>query len=332
MELMQSCNGHDDEKKKVKENALTLVLNSNMCLFKYNKTKFKCFVCDSTFVSMEELRSHMGDDHTAKDISWRVKTLKMVNLKKVDISNLECKICNELCDNIVNLKLHLFAVHDIEFHDVSKDIFVPYQLSGSQMNDLTCSLCHSKFKAFNKLSIHMNTHFQFNVCDLCGIGFPNLSGLNQHKRNVHRDIDCKICGQIFNSSSKMQRHRIKEHKVIPRRKCPFCDAVFRYSEQLYLHKIEAHGFERTQYKCVYCDKMFIIEYSLKAHVKAAHFKQKKHPCSKCDMVFYSNYELTRHLNTTHVTEKNVACNLCNAKYKCVSSLRRHMKSAIHRRL
>lgn len=280
---------------------------------------------------MDELRIHTSTQHSEKEVAWKIKTLKMVNLKKTDISDLQCKICNYPIEKIDDLKTHLTETHKIIFHDLDKEIIVPYRLSGAQMT-LRCDICKSDFKAFNKLAIHMNIHYQNNVCDICGVGFPNLSGLKQHKRNLHRNIVCRICNQVFTSSSKMQRHRIKEHKVVPRRKCPFCDATFRYSEQLYLHKIEAHGFERTEFKCNYCDKIFLIEYTLKSHIKATHFRQKKHLCDKCDMSFYSNYELSRHLNTTHVTEKNVSCSLCNAKYKCVSSLRRHLKSAVHRQV
>lgn len=320
----------EPEKKYLKENTLNLILNSNVCFFRHNRTRLKCFICDDTFIVMEDLREHTRERHSERELCVKVKNLKMVNLKKIDISNLACKICEQSLDSLDSLKRHLIDVHGIFFHDTSKDIIVPYRLCGTKMSTFNCDICRLAFKAFNKLVIHMNVHYQNNVCDACGAGFPNLSGLQNHKRNLHRTIKCKLCDEVFTSSSKMQRHRIKEHKIVPRRKCPICEATFRYSEQLYLHKIEAHGFERTQFKCNYCEKTFLIEYLLKSHIKAAHFRQKKHQCVKCNSSFYSNYELTRHLNTTHVAEKVVSCAFCNAKYKCVSSLRRHMKTAVHK--
>lgn len=314
-------------KKRIKENMLTLVRNSNICLFRRNRTKYKCFYCEDTFSNMIELREH-STRHTDKDIAWKIKVLKLKNLQKIDISDTKCNICSYSCNGIESLQNHLDGAHAITFHNVEKEAFlVPYMLTGKKIE---CVICGTEFAAISKLVIHMNVHYLNFMCDICGCGFINTRSLSQHKKNTHKKNICKICGQVFSSSSELQMHRVKIHKIILRRHCMYCDATFFNGKELHLHKINKHGVERTEYKCPFCEKIFLIQYLMKSHIKTTHMKERKHACTKCEKIFYTKHELSRHLNTTHVDAKNYSCPLCNARFKSDSSLKRHLKKSMHR--
>lgn len=305
---------------------MKLIFNSNICLFRRTWTKYKCFFCELTFTCIKEVRNH-SNTHTTKEITWKVRVLKLKSLQKVDISNMKCNLCSNVCTNLDELRGHLVDNHDVKFEERTRDVLVPYSLVN---NEFKCVVCDAQFEAINKLVIHMNGHYANFVCNFCGFGFPTARSLKAHEKNKHKKNVCKTCNEVFSNSSELFGHRVKVHKYVCKRHCMYCDLTFLTSISLHMHKINVHGVEKKEFECSYCGKIYLLKYLLTAHVNATHLKQRKHACDKCNMVFYTKSELNRHLNTTHVDAKNFACTLCNAKFKSKSSLRRHVTKTVHK--
>ncbi|GBP42727.1 PR domain zinc finger protein 5 [Eumeta japonica] len=308
----------------LRENSLKLLANSTICVFQWNRSRYRCFCCQEPFSDMPSLRDHTNNRHTLKDIE-RIIISQQNRLVKVEISTLSCKICSVDVTDLESLKTHLVDIHDLEFGLTSDDLLVPFKLeSGS----LKCQLCLEDFKLFRLLNIHMNKHFQKHVCHVCGAGFSNLVFLNMHKVRIHKPQLCKECGLKFSNRVEKRDHDVSMHNVKIERKlrfpCPYCQERFFQEYFRVQHLVDKHGIERPEYKCPICDKKYLTKSLCTNHVKNVHMKEKNHECDLCSMRFYTKSDKNRH-RVTHTGEKNFVCTFCTNLFATKDSLRRHIK-------
>ncbi|KAJ0170021.1 hypothetical protein K1T71_014627 [Dendrolimus kikuchii] len=307
----------------LRENSLKLLANSSICVFQWNKSRYRCFCCSEPFDDMNLLKEHTYTEHSLTDIER--KMIKQQNLLvKVEISLLKCKICDKNLSDLDNLKNHLHNAHNVEFPSL-EHLFVPFKI---QDGGLTCQICYENFKLFRVLNIHMNKHYQKHICDKCGAGFSSLIFLNLHRTRLHRPFKCGRCKLDFKNKVDRKNHEIKAHNIQHERKkrfpCPFCDERFFQESAKVQHLVQKHDFEKPEFKCEFCSKSFITKSLVNNHTKYAHLKEKSHECDLCHSYFYSRSDLGRHKGT-HVDGKKFSCNTCSSLFSSKESLRRHIK-------
>lgn len=264
------------------------------------------------------LRNHT-DSHTLQDIQKKIIS-QQNRLVKVEVSILNCKLCDRQLTDLDNLKEHLLE-HNIE---VTDHLLVPFKIE----NKLKCQICSEPFTLFRLLNIHMNKHYQKHVCYICGAGFSNLVFLNLHRTRSHRPIKCQKCNVTFVSRSEKKQHDKEFHGIKFERKyrfpCPFCQERFFQENLKVKHMVDQHGLKKPEFCCQFCSKSFITRSLVNNHVKVVHMKERNHECHECHSFFYTKSDVARH-RMSHTGEKNHVCSLCSNPFASKDSLRRHMK-------
>ena len=127
----------------------------------HNSAPQKCNLCDHIYKTVESLKAHIADIHTAKRI--------------------ECDECEKMFSTIARLNGHKKAIHVLK--------------------SFKCGQCKFRSKTNSKLKIHINeTHNSTHPvliykCDLCGFQ-GRSSNLKAHKEAVHENKKnwfCKAC-------------------------------------------------------------------------------------------------------------------------------------------
>ncbi|XP_047039519.1 PR domain zinc finger protein 5-like isoform X1 [Helicoverpa zea] len=304
-----------------RQNTLKLIQNSNICLFKSFQNKFGCQHCNMRFTDLGQLKEHSFTHATTK-IKSLVNRLKGLSCKNAEISDLKCNICSEKCDDLSKLMDHLKMQHKVAFQ--GKDHYlVPYKLH----DGFKCALCDTKFNTYLRLSIHMNTHYEFtnNVCEICGLSYINRQSLSSHVHSQHREKKCSQCPAIFLTSAARTKHLRQAHGVRNLKSyCNLCSKTFRYSYLVRAHKVKEHDLQRETFSCSLCEKTFWSSINLKLHVRSVHIKERNYPCTKCGMRFFTKCDQHRH-ERTHEDLRSFCCSYCDAKFKSKDSWRRHLK-------
>ncbi|XP_004926716.1 zinc finger protein 596 isoform X1 [Bombyx mori] len=308
----------------LRENSLKLISNSTLCVFQWNKSRYRCFCCKEPFSDIDLLRQHTDNAHSIKNIEKKI-IVQQNKLVKVEISKLSCRMCGITMDSLSTLRRHLSDEHAILFAS-DDDLLVPFKLQ----NDLKCQICHERFSVFRLLNIHVNKHYRKHVCHVCGAGFTSLVFLNLHRTRAHRPLTCRQCDATFVTRNDKKQHEINVHGLKCERKlrfpCPYCEDRFYQENFRVLHLVEKHGFARPEHRCVVCAKTFVTRSLLNNHTKNVHNKEKNHKCDICQNLFYTKSDLGRH-RVTHTGERKHNCGVCNAKFTTKDSLRRHAKRA-----
>ncbi|KAM3957681.1 uncharacterized protein ACR2FA_008394 [Aphomia sociella] len=303
----------------VRENSLKLVQNSTLCLFKSRKTRFGCFFCGESFLTIAELKEHTKLHSNTKVLKLRFNSLRGLSYKNVEITDLSCKICSQSCTDLEDLKSHLIT-HNIEFRGDSH-LLIPYKLEDS----LKCTICEQNFNTFTRLSIHMNNHYMNNVCEICGISYINRVSLRTHVNSMHREKKCSHCPATFLTNYSKVKHMKKNHNTGHyKRYCLLCNKAFRYTYMLVEHKIQEHGAKRQICECTECGKTFHSPQNLKIHIRCVHVKERNYPCSVCFMRFFTKCDQRRH-ERTHENVRPFSCSYCDGRFKSKDSWRRHLR-------
>lgn len=303
----------------LRDNSLKLLANSTATVFQWNKSRYRCFCCKDPYSDITLLRTHTEKHHTLEDIQKKIIT-QQNRLVKVEISSLNCKICDKQSKNLDDLIEHL-QMHSIL---IGEHLLVPFRIEVK----LKCQLCFEPYSLFRLLNIHMNKHYQKHVCHVCGAGFSNLVFLNLHRTRSHRPIRCQKCDIALLSRTDKKQHDKEVHGVKFERKhrfpCPYCSERF-YQENLRVkHLVDKHDIKKPEFSCQFCSKTFLTKSLLNNHVKVVHMKEKNHECDVCHHFFYTKSDVSRH-RVTHTGEKNFCCALCSSPFASRDSLRRHMK-------
>ncbi|KAI5640778.1 zinc-finger associated domain (zf-AD) domain-containing protein [Phthorimaea operculella] len=201
-----------------KQNSLNLVTNSNICLFESLKTKFRCFYCKNSYISMKDLREHSSSHSDEKRLKYSINRHIGMSFKCADISNLACKICSESLKDLSDLQTHLTEKHEIKFSG-DDNVFVQYRL----VDGFQCVLCDQEFQSFYKLSVHMNSHYKYHVCEVCGSSFINRLSLRVHVQMRHTELKCALCTATFSHSYLRVKHM---------RKVQYCIQYEKYNKKL----------------------------------------------------------------------------------------------------
>ena len=164
----------------------------------YHKNKqFKCSICDDTFKTFIERKSHLVSNHKGE------KPYK-------------CSICDDKFKTLKERKSHLDSNHKGER---------PYK----------CPICESRFSDQHNLKEHISQVHVKNkpfLCDSCPSAFAKPYGLGLHIREVHKKLKplkCDQCTQCFSRLFHLKEHVLRVHEgKKPEKKfcCDKCDSKF----------------------------------------------------------------------------------------------------------
>lgn len=308
-----------------RRNAATFIKHTTVRPFTFMGHSFKCFYCVEYFSDMSQLMEHT-EQHLIHD--YNVILAKYIPKGKrtlqVDISNLKCRLCDEINVNLNESRLHLEKEHGVAFCN-STNGMTEYKMT--LHNGLyECHLCFEKFHNFNLLNSHMNCHYGKVICENCGAGFLNKHLLMKHReKHLINKLKCKNCDKVFVKKSQLKYHTEIIHKGKQRvkmKKCPHCSENFKEYHSKVKHLKEIHGISKT-FACHICTNSFNTRRALTEHVNRFHTEKFK--CGTCSKCFSIESKLKEHLRS-HSSERNFICPVCTNSYMHKMTLKKHMKT------
>ncbi|XP_023939822.2 zinc finger protein 652 isoform X4 [Bicyclus anynana] len=306
-----------------RQNALTVFEFSTVYPFVYGNNKFKCFVCAEPFLETSLLRQHMNENHTFAPLK-RLVNNRRENVLKVDVGELECKLCSVKPKDLLQLKYHLKEDHQKPIDPDLQDNMIPFKLE-EENGAYKCVICEGTFIKVRILVIHMSVHFSNYSCEICGSGFMTLRLLKKHLE-VHEtgNFPCDRCNKVFSTTYKRALHVRGVHlKQYPRR-CPICPERFNSNYRRTIHLQNVHNQSTRVHKCETCGRGFNLKYHLICHNRSVHLQERNHQCKVCLQRFCNKETLKRHM-VIHTGEKNHKCDLCGMAFLRRKNLKDHLR-------
>lgn len=313
------------DNKERKRNVTTLLQFTNICPFKWKKNLYFCFYCEENFSDPALLREHNDLIHASESptkINQCVARLTPQQLVKIDITNLNCKLCDRTPIDLGDLINHLVAAHKKSLVLTCNSGILPFKLT---KDNFKCVLCDAQYSEYKTLNQHMNFHFQNYICEQCGSGFVTPQRLRTHSYSHETgSYPCGSCDKVFRSTNAKNEHTATVHRQMKRHRCPHCGDSFRNYFQRNKHIMTTHGLKVKEFKCEICPKVFTLSGKLGHHIKTVHLKMKRHACTICEWKFFSKSELKDHM-VRHGGERKHQCDICKKAYARKYTLREHQR-------
>ncbi|KPJ01330.1 Zinc finger protein 91 [Papilio xuthus] len=238
-------------KTMMRRNAMTILECSTAWAFRWFHSAFYCSYCDDKFVDTLPLREHVITSHLNDPPTPRVfAKLTENNMLKIDITSLNCTLCNCVCSSIDILKNHLSVAHKKTFNKNYSDGVLPFKLDQTGFN---CQICFDYFSSFSKINEHMNSHYQNYICDACGKAFVSKSRFRTHVQSHEiGNFPCGDCDEVLQTRAARMCHRLKVHKSGVRYACPRCPEVFTTYYARAKHLVDSHAQQKRDYECRTC--------------------------------------------------------------------------------
>ena len=151
----------------------------------------------------------------------------------------------------------------------------------------------------------------------------------RREKNVRRQFKCPECEKVFRFKQNLSRH-INLHTGAKPFICEYCARQFRDASALVVHvKIKHNDRSNLPHACDICNKRFCNKSSKDTHV-LLHNADKKFMCDKCGNSFRTEFYLKRH-ETIHTGEKPFECTICSKKFRLHQILKMHMQSHFNER-
>lgn len=202
-----------------------------------------------------------------------------------------------------------------------------------------CPICSKQFKERRDIPLHIervHRKRKDHHCDLCDYKCFKKFDMMLHHRNVHlknssldTKVLCPICGRIMRNNSDLRRHQQKQHLMIKRYRCDFCEfASFERSAMKLHSKTHLARENRDLFPCPQCGKVLSTRNTLKAHVKGVHENIRSFGCSICPKSFAQKSCLLKHQKSVHERTKEHQCDVCNIFVSQACYLKKH-KQMMH---
>ncbi|CAG5057411.1 unnamed protein product [Parnassius apollo] len=214
---------------KHRSNTEIILQCSTACPFRTWGLNFNCVLCRVQSNDPNGLRTHMATRHANFDIQLVFSRKLRKEFLKVDISDLQCKLCFIRIDTLDDLMTHLKNDHKqpINF-DVQPGV-LPFKLNDG--SSWKCAICKMQFPDFISLKKHTAEHYQNFVCDTCGEGFITESALIAHTRIPHGNkYSCSRCVATFSTLEERNVHIKTQHTTLPYM-CMHCKDKPRFGDQ-----------------------------------------------------------------------------------------------------
>lgn len=306
-------------------NLTAILQHSNASPFRDKTAKgFACLYCAKYFKNIDELRLHTSQQSEKDKLNVMIDYKLSYNPIKVDITDLQCTLCDMEMSDLTDLKEHLITTHKKLIHTHIKDIILPFRLEdGSNFRCVICSVLHVSFK---NLYHHMSSHYRNYCCNECGAGYITIAALRKHgKTHEKGSFPCQFCGKVYTSLYKKKQHEKGVHTGgWLRNKCPHCPEVFVSYYDRSEHLVQVHNEAPLIYPCNACDKIYKKKYELSRHIKHHHLQQKNFKCDFCKAKFFSKRGLLDHVSRHEGTEQH-SCEICGKTFARLRTLNDHLK-------
>lgn len=254
-----------------------------------------CVYCGDLHDDPEEFRRHMQREHKTFRTHMAFVRLPKTEFVKVDLTNLECRLCSQGYENLDLAASHLREVHK---KNIALDAQLGVMTYALKKDDWSCVVCSKSLPSLLHLNKHTITHFLSYVCDICGKSYVASTGLLHHVRTKHENeykAYCRRCQKAFPSMDAKASHQRTEKRCMPHC-CLECPDRFPTWELKQRHMVELHGVSKKSYQCSNCDYACSDRRSFYDHFKMCH-SQDCLVCVHCGLKFASTSRLNRHLGT-----------------------------------
>ncbi|CAG9106435.1 unnamed protein product [Plutella xylostella] len=297
--------------------------NASLIRMKDN-SGYGCCFCKQLFQEPIELKRHFLDTH-GQDIK-QMTTRVLKHIVKIDVSFLNCSLCDTDVGSLEELLTHLVETHDKFIHKNIAPNYMEFKFEGPGYR---CAFCEQSFGCFKPLIEHMHVHYRNHVCEVCGAGFATRPAYRSH-RNRHGDgvYPCKYdgCDKTFDHAAKLHEHTNRVHLGLKRYVCHVCGDKFDDQFKKTKHSLEAHGIKEEQEAvCTICGKYFLNHKNLREHIRKNHLMERPHECETCGKTFFKRTELKNHM-VVHGAPSIYKCEICTKAYPRKKTLVSHMRS------
>ena len=290
-------------------------------------TGYVCCYCREQFQDPADLKKHNqeihGDKYDPVSPNVIMNSRKAEFCIKLDITGLQCKLCNKDIPSLEDLKDHLQNEHKKKIFTDIKNKIIPFKF---ETEDIRCCICSNVFEKFRKLQEHMHSHYRNYVCEQCDLGFVTLLSLKSHaEKHKLGEFKCQFCPKIYDTYRKKKSHEKAVHitgYLLSR--CGYCNERFTSTKNKDEHLAKVHGVEIRALKCQACDRTFENKRALTIHTRRDHLMERKHKCSQCEMSFFNSSSLKMHI-VAHSGLKNFQCDMCQKSYAQKKTLTQHMR-------
>ncbi|EYE90133.1 C2H2-type zinc finger protein [Aspergillus ruber CBS 135680] len=160
-------------------------------------------------------------------------------------------------------------------------------------------------------------------CEECGDEFWYREDLTEHLEDYNHWRECETCTRIFTTQRACNQHMNDTDHWAPRYECESCDREFMSRNSANRH-MNAVGHWAPKVPCESCSAKFHTQQAADQHMKARnHFKNY---CRTCDRRFINENNLRAHLNSKTHRGTNVPCPFCKTKYTSANGLAHHLET------
>ncbi|KAG7298321.1 hypothetical protein JYU34_017921 [Plutella xylostella] len=272
-------------------NAVQIVNGSYVCPFNNINGHYYCFYCRTFFTDPKDLREHT----TTHEPRLFERSYPKKKALKIDITRIDCRLCDAKIDDIPTLKEHLSKAHGKKIYTIDNE-FLKFKLTHPNID---CFECGNSFLFIDNLIDHMATHFGTHICDKCGATFVQLSSLEAHIRCHNKTnvaFPCQICGKVLTTNRSRYVHMSVVHEKKPIIDCFNCEEMFFSYDQRNQHMVKAHGHKMT-FPCTLCDKVLDSRKKFLTHNRDVHLKIRNHECEICGKKYPTSHKLKVHSQT-----------------------------------
>ncbi|CAH0698488.1 unnamed protein product [Spodoptera exigua] len=290
---------------KYKSNTEIILECSTACPFRTWGQNFNCVFCRVQSNDPIGLRAHMASRHANFDIQLVFSRKIRKEFLKVDITDLQCKLCFIPIDTLDDLMTHLKNDHKQPLNADVQPGVLPFKLNDG--SNWKCAICKIQFSDFISLKKHTAEHYQNYVCDTCGEGFITESALKAHTKIPHDNkYNCSRCVATFTTLEERNIHIKTQHTSLPYM-CVYCKEKPRFAtwELRKRHLMEFHNYKpgAEMYECTTCHMTFKTRSQKYHHNVKAHRTKKEaeysYPCANCPRAFASKLSLDKHIAKKH---------------------------------
>ncbi len=263
-----------------------------------------CHDCDASFANKDQLKSHQKRDHPKSSpyecvrcsTNFLLKENLIQHCKEVhegdisDIEKVKCDNCKEVVVNDgVDMLNHYWTCHP---HDLyPRRLVTP------------CDFCDFK-DTLHRVNEHcIKEHGEAAKpykCPECDKKYTRRMRLGVHFEADHSDNQniCEECGKVFGTRNGLVQHIGYAHKVDKKNPQIMCDKCeFRTTHKRYLNRhVQTMHVKEKLTKCDHCDKTFLYNSDLEAHIQSAHRDVDfSHYCIKCGKGFFHSSTFEKHM-------------------------------------